>query len=336
MLARPLALLVLVAACGDAAPPRPATGRAALPPLVATAAGPDDVVVATVDDRPVWGSCVAAQAAAGARSRQDALAQCLALELAAQEAERRGLGADPELLAERRRVLAAALVDREVTRKVTTPADLPAALVDEVWRRNQWRAVRQEYRGSFFARIELEDPAGTPADRAAEAAIRAAHATLAGRADLFPPDVEAAVRAAAAPDQEVSTGTPEAATYGEGSRLQAYYHEPLFAIGGIGQVAPPVRGPYGWDLILYTSRLEPWTRSRDQILAELFPAMRLRWFQQWTQQLARSHGARVLVDDATLREALGVETEDGDAAGAGGDGEGARPGPAPAPGGGAP
>lgn len=297
--------VLAIAACGDAAPPRPAPAARTLPSLEATRAAPDDIVVARVNDRPVWGSCVAAQAAAARVDARTALDQCIDLELGAQEAERRGLGTDAAVAEAYAQALAAALVDREFTDKVKTVADLPPQLVEETFKKNEWRMHRLEYRDSFFARIETTAPEGSPEEVAAGEAARAAYATLAARADLFPPDVENAVRAAVRPGQKVSTGTPEAATFGPGSRLQAYYHEPLFRIPAIGQVAPPVRGPYGWDLILYTSRIDPLERTREQVLDELFPAMRIRWFLQWTTQLGRGHVEPVPHDDETLRQLLG-------------------------------
>jgi hypothetical protein len=298
--------LLALAACGDAAPSRPPATTRTLT-LEATPAGPDDVIVARVDGRPVWGSCVAAQAAGRALTRDAALDECVALEVAAQEAERRGLAASPDVLEEADRVMAAALVDREVTDKVTSVADLPASLVEGVWKKNAWRAHRLEYRGSFFARIEVSQAEGTPADLAAGAAARAAYATLEGRRDLFPADVEAAMRATAGPGMKVTAAGLEPATHGEGSRLQAYYNEPLFALDAIGEVTPPVRGPYGWDLILYTRRIDPLERSRDEVLAELFPALRVRWFLQWAHSLGERHQVRPLADDATVRAALGGE-----------------------------
>jgi hypothetical protein len=272
-------------------------------------AGPDDVVVARVDGQPVFASCVAAQAVGRPIGARAALDECIALELGAQEALRRALDRDPELTETYVKTLATALVDREVRGKVSTTADLPAPLVEDVFKKNAWRMHREEYRGSFFARIETKAPEGSPEDVAAAEAIRAAHATIAGRRDLFPADVEAAVRAAARPGQTVSVAAPDPATSGPSSRLQEYYHQPLFALADIGQVAAPVHGPYGWDLILYTSRLEPLERTREQMLDELFPAMRVRWFMQWTAELGKRHGAQPLVDDATLRELLGTDEE---------------------------
>lgn len=311
---RPVAALALLApalalaACDDA--PRPqhrAAPTRTLPDLAATAAGPDDVVVATVDGRPVWGSCVAAQAALHGGARQAALDDCIDLELAAQEAERRGLAADPDVGAEVTRALAVALVDREITHGVQSVADLPASVVDEVWRKQSWRMHRPEYRFSFFARVELppKEPEGSPADLAAAATARAAAAALAGRPGLFPADVEAAMRAAARPDQKITVATPEAAT--ATSVLQAYYREPLFKLTAVGELTPPVRGPYGWDLILYTGQITALERTRDEVLAEMLPMLRMRWFMQWTTQLEKALGVTRYYDDRSLPGLLGED-----------------------------
>lgn len=302
-----LSTVLAIAACGDASPPRPAATARPLPSLEATRAGADDVIVARVNDRPVWGSCVAAQAAATRVDARAALGQCIDLELAAQEAERRGLTGDPAVVEAYDQALASALVEREITDKVKTVADLPPPLVEDTFEKNEWRASRPEYRGSFFARVETTAPEGSPEYVAAEQTARTAHMAIGNRADLFPPDVEAALRAAARPDQKVSTGTPDPGTLGEGSRLQKYYHEPLFRIPAIGQVSPPVPGPYGWDLILYTSRLDPFERTRAQVLDELFPAMRIRMFMMWAAQIGKGHVQPVPHTEEELRQLLGGE-----------------------------
>src|SRR5262245_24622681 len=87
-------LLVLVA-CGSSkapAPPTPTGPPAAWLPTPAA----DDVQVATVNGKPVWGSCVTAQGAHAA-SKQDALKQCIDFELMAQAADARGLATDPDV-----------------------------------------------------------------------------------------------------------------------------------------------------------------------------------------------------------------------------------------------
>lgn len=300
--------MIALAACGDAAPPRPSTSARAVPSLAATAAGATDVVVARVNERPVWASCVAAQARAVGVDARAALKQCIDLELAAQEAERRGLGADPDVALALEQALASRFVEVEFTQKMKTVADLPASIVDEFWKKYAFRMHRQEYRGSYYARVDCKEavcPPGSPADVAAKSSADKAYALLAGRADVFPIDVENAVKASVTPGQTIAYEAVMETTQGTGARILPYYHEPLFKIPAIGMVAPPARGPYGYDIILWTSQVTPREWTREQVLDELFAPMRIRAFMQWTAQLGKSHGARPIADDETLRAAFG-------------------------------
>jgi hypothetical protein len=299
---------LVVAGCGDAAPPRAQTTARAVPSLVATAEGTGDVVVARVDERPVWGSCVAAQAKANHVDAHAALDQCIELELAAQEAERRGLAADPDVALAHEQALASRFVEVEFSSKMRTVADVPAAVVDEFWKKYAFRMHRQEYRGSYYARVvckEKDCPPGSPQDLAAKASAEKAYARLAGRKDLFPADLDDAVNASLSAGQTMQHEQVFETTKGPGARILPYYHEPLFEIPAIGMVAPPAHGPYGWDIILWTSQVTPREWTREQVLEELLPSMRVRAFMQWTSQLGKAHGARPVADDATLRAAFG-------------------------------
>ena len=80
-------LVVFAVACSGSKAPPPPTPSGPAASLTATAAH-DDVQVATVNGRPVRGSCVTEQAARGA-TRDDALKQCIDFELMAQVAEAR-------------------------------------------------------------------------------------------------------------------------------------------------------------------------------------------------------------------------------------------------------
>src|SRR4051812_37787776 len=111
---RRLAVVVLVgfAGCGRSAAPTPRAHSTALGgELIDPGAGSGDVIVATVDGRPVWGSCVAGHMAARGVDRDRALEDCIDLELLAAAAIHRGLAADPDTQTE----LRAALVDGFVT-----------------------------------------------------------------------------------------------------------------------------------------------------------------------------------------------------------------------------
>ena len=68
-----------------------------------------------------------------------------------------------------------------------------------------------------------------------------------------------------------------------------------------------MRGPWGWDVILYTDRLAPLEQSRDKILDDLFPRMRMRWFVTWSSQLEKALGVVRYYDDRSLPELLGEE-----------------------------
>ena len=301
-------LLVAVAACGGSTgsgPPAPPRTQV-VASLVATPGGPGDLVVATVGDRPVWGSCVAAQAAGDPARRRAALDECIALEVAAQEAERRGLDRDPDVIDAGRRALVARLVDVELTDKIHTVADLPASFVEPIFAKQAYRLDRPEFRGNFFARIVIDEKErGTPADQAAEAAARAVHQRLAGRTDLFPRDVEDALRAAAPAGMKVEAAAPERMTR-EG--LLPYYADALFALPAVGTVAAPVRSKWGWDLILFTSHIPARRSSKDEVLADLFPRLRQLYFERWSQQLGKGHAVQILADADTLRRVLGGES----------------------------
>src|SRR6185436_9235466 len=131
MRARVLLLPVLVLGACRAEAPAARTGAGAwASPGASPPAGPGDAIVATVDSRPVWGSCVAAQLARGGRSRRAALDECIDFELLAQAAEARGLGRapDPELERARRAAMVGRLVETGFEDRYRTPADLGATL----------------------------------------------------------------------------------------------------------------------------------------------------------------------------------------------------------------
>lgn len=289
----------------------PATAPSVAPPRLAIApvappAGPDDVVVARVGGQPVWASCVAAQARGRKVDVRTALADCVDLEVAAQEALRRGLDRDPQVLERTEQALVARFIDREFTARYQSPADLPPAFVEPIFRKNEWRLARDEYRTSFFVRVEVgeDEPAGGPVDREALAVIRAAHASLAGRKDLFPADVEAAVRAAAGPSGKILAAPFKGTT---GDDVKPYYRDALFAIGAIGEVSAPVRGPWGWDLVLWTDVLPAGRWTREQVLADLWRPMRQRFFVAWAAEAGRGHEVVAMAAPEVIERLLGGE-----------------------------
>lgn len=295
------AALAAAGACGTEAPPPAPAG--APEPLASPAARPGDVVVATVDGRPVWGSCVAAQVARGAPARRAALDECIDFELLARAAEARGLAGDPEVREAARAALVSRLVETAFEDRYRAPADL-GELVDRVVDRYRDQMDKPELRASAFARIEVPEGAPPEADAAARALAERIAGALAGETGLFPVHLReaadrlaAADRSAAGAGLRVTHGDFRAATR-EG--LVPPYAEALYAIPEVGRIAAPVRTAWGWDVILLTERIAPRVYTREEIAAEVFPDVRRQHFQRWVNGLARSLGVRVELDAARI------------------------------------
>ncbi|MEZ4404606.1 MAG: hypothetical protein R3B06_31590 [Kofleriaceae bacterium] len=287
-----VALAVAAAACGGAPAPAPTRG-----PIDVTAqpAGPDDPVVARVDGRPVYGSCVAAQARGRHLDRAAALAECVDLEVLAGAAVARGLDRDPDVAAARHDAGAVRLLDVAYRARFQRFDDLPASFRDPIFAKNRDRMVRPESRASYFARIEVDRAARPgPVDDAAKRAIDLAYAALAPRSDLFKQDLQPALDAAvAAVDPSLKTTVGLAAPTEQDFGLREYYRRALFSVDAIGRVAAPVASPWGWDMILYTDFRRPPPMTEAEFKAKLFTPARQAYFNQWLDGLARGHAVEV-------------------------------------------
>jgi len=302
---RAFAVLVcggLVACGGGGTPSAPKASTT----IVAPPASPDDVQVATVNGRPVWGSCVARQASSG-KAREVAVRECIDFELLSQLAEERALASDPEV----REALHTALVDRVVAlgyeQKFTEPADFGTAMVSAVAARDRQRS-RPAMRSSTYLRVTIDPP--TPAQMMdpsdpREAAARAIAERLAAKlapetgllsASLLDAAEPFRAEAAAARLKIDHSDTPFYAAVG----LDKAYADALFAIAEVGRTSGPVRTPWGWDVILYTGAIAPFEQTRDELARELLPAVKREYFPVWVKQLAQAMGATITYDETNL------------------------------------
>ena len=294
-----IGLAVVLWACGGGGAPAPAHAPAVkLPSIEARPAAPDDPVVAKVDGRPIYGSCVAAQAAALHEDRRHALDDCIGFELLAGAAAAHGVAKDPDVIDRYRQALVGRFLDVDFRDKYRTFADLPASISGPAFDSLKWRMHRPEYRYSVYVRAVLGDQATPADDRAAHDLIDQIYARVAGRKDLFPADLFAIAREVAGPRTIELLPTP----YGTGvdGPGDPTYTRPLFALGAIGEVTPPVRTTWGWDLILWTDTLPPLETSADELRAWMFPELRRAWFEHWIDDLARADDAQITIDDARL------------------------------------
>ncbi|HTJ41771.1 MAG TPA: hypothetical protein VL463_06725 [Kofleriaceae bacterium] len=291
-------LVVVVVACSGKSQPHARSSRIALPSIDQTPRSKDDPIVAKVDGHPIYGSCVATQAAAHHADAKHALDECIGFELLAHAALARGVEQDPDVGDAYRRALVSRFVDVEFRDHYATFDDLPQELRDAAYEKFKWRLHRPEYRYAVYVRATLGDKATPADDDAAHALIQAVYDRLKDRRDLFADDLYEAADAVAGAKQIDKSAQP----YGTGldGPGERSFTTPLFSIPDIGMVAPPARTKWGWDLILYVGKLPALETTPDELRAWLFPELRHAWFEQWTEDLAKAENANIVVDEDRL------------------------------------
>jgi hypothetical protein len=287
-------LVVFLLACSGSPAPTPAASG---PPasLTATAAR-NDVQVATVNGRPVWGSCVSAQASRGA-TRDDALAQCIDFELMAQTAEERGLATDSDVVLATRTALVSQLVAQEYEDKLTKPEDF-GTFWTRTLERNRGRFDHPEARGSTYVRVEVAKNASPAVEQAAKQRIDKIYAALANERGLMKPHLEDIAKATdgASSDLKISTAPP-AIRHGQ---LVEPYAAALFAIPEIGRVSPPARTNWGWDVVLWDSVVPEVHATQEEIVATAMPEIKRSYFPHWVNQVAKSLGVQIQIVEKNL------------------------------------
>ena len=278
-------LVLAVCSCGGSEPPQ----RTHSVSPIATPTGPEDVVVAQVNGRPIYGSCVTAQSRG--KTREAALDECVAFELLAQAADARGLSRDPDVVDATR----AALVNREVElgfeQKYKTPADLKPVL-DAFIERNRAHLVVRELRSSAYIRFNLPPKVEDPQ---AQWKIEALAQKLSREEGLLAPHLEAYAKAVD-PKLEVAD-----IKYFPKLGLALGYRDALFAIEEVGKVYPhAVRTQWGWDVILLTGVKPEKRYTREEAAEEAFPEVRRGYFTTWVDQIAKSLGVKITIDDKAV------------------------------------
>jgi peptidyl-prolyl cis-trans isomerase C len=259
-------LLVLVAACGGSTQPPPPLPSGPPAPMVAPGAGSDDVIVATVNGRPVWGSCVAAQ---------HSLDDCIGFELLAQEAQKRGLDRDPDVALGTRTAMVNQLVAKEYEAKYTHPGDF-----GDVWQRlvesRRYRWDHPEVRASFYVRVP---------DQAVAEKIAAEAAKQTG---WMSPMLYDMAKQIAGKDVEHADVPPKLAR-----QLEDHYGAALYAIPAIGRTSPATHTAWGWDVILFSDALPEIHLNDQQLIAEVLPEVQRSFFSVWVHQLELAMGIHV-------------------------------------------
>ena len=297
---RPWFLLVLAAACGGGSSPSDeAPPHRDVPTISAIAPreGADDLEVAKVNGRPVWGSCVRQQIARGAKTREAALDECIQFELMAQVAEQRGLATDPTVVEATRRELVSREVAVDFEDKTAKPADLGERMTKWL-AQNAWRMHRPDLRASSYARVNVPKDASPEIEAKAKALSGAIAAALAGQPGLLPADLEDTAKRLGK-DSGLKLDIQEV-TVSARTSLDVAYGDALYSVPEVGRIAGPVRTRWGWDVILWNGGLPPKESTQAEIAAEVFPELRRAAFQFWVNDLVKQLGLKIEVDAALL------------------------------------
>jgi hypothetical protein len=210
----------------------------------------------------------------------EALADCVDLELLAAEAVRRGLLARTD----HQEALRAALVDRfvaeEFEARFHTSADLPAAAVDRYVKLRAADLERPEIRTMVYFRAPVPRTAapGSPEDLAAKAFATEVHAAIGGRDDLYHWELKATA-------ERLANGRKFEFAAPRAGGLQEDFGRAAYAVPDIGQVSPPTRTPWGWDVILIVDIRRAVKRTPEELLAA-DPLAVVRWyFDDWARTI---------------------------------------------------
>lgn len=268
--------------------------------IVAPRASDADLVVAQVNGRPVWGSCVTEQTSRGAPDRKAALEQCIAFELLAQESEKRGLAADPTVADAARTAMVSELVATEFEARYQKPQDLGATM-EALLTKNAWRMHRPDLRASAYVRAVVPPNAAPDVEPRAKQIAEAIASELAGQTGLFRSHLlTVAERHAKGTGIEIEsqdvTQTTRTGAY------EAPYLEALFSIPELGQVSKPARTKRGWDVVLWSGGLPPKETTREQLGWEVFTDLRRAQFTVWVNQLIKDAGIRIDLDQAAVAQ----------------------------------
>ena len=280
-------VFVTLAACSA----DPAPQQRAAPSAIATPY-PGDVIVAQVNGRPVWGSCVTAQR----KAARAALDECIAFELLAQEAERRALATDPIVVDATRTALVDRLVETGFDERYKSPADL-ATVIDAHIERHKARLERPEARASAYIRFEVPKTDDARAKQLAEQLI----AKLKDERGLHPAHL---VDTAIAMFGVQAFSTETVAFYAHAT-MDKPYADALFSIDDVGRIHPqPVRTRWGWDVILLHGVQPAKKYTRDEAANEVFGEVRRNYFNLWVNQIAKSLGVTITIDPKRVAKVL--------------------------------
>jgi hypothetical protein len=292
-----LAIIVLfvLAACGGPPPEsRPVSqGEAYTGPWAPAPVSQDDLLVAEVGEQKIYASDVQRLARTTGQTARQATEDLIGQALLADEARRRGLMDDPEVVEAMRNARARVLIAREFAAKYTGPESVSMSDVEQAWKdaRVQYHFNHPEVRVVHYYRFKAGEKASPEQWAKAKAAIEA----MAVRVAATPPHSEDAFVALGdlvKDEHQLEVEHSQIWTTLRGRTVEEFA-DAAFAVPAAGQVGKPFRTQWGWEMI-YLKEIDP-ERHDDvnaaapEIRKNIFEASRAKAFTTWADGLVARH-----------------------------------------------
>jgi hypothetical protein len=304
------ALLLVLVGCGQRGAEAPAVGKGE------RYAGPmnpprESEVVATVNGERIYAVDLARQMKVRGQRADEAIQELIAAELLAQEAFRRGLAGDPDVVDANKRERVRVLVTRDFERSFDGPEDVPQDMVDTMLSRPNVLLLfdHEPVHDVAYIRAQAKKTATPEVDAAARAAAYAFYDLAraerpATREEFFAvaQRLPAGMKVTAAPTQRYQT------TRDQGPGEPSFAHA-AFTLKKKGDVSEPARTPWGWDVI-YLHDIIP---AKHTPRAEIEADIRKRIFEEarraaWTQFLDRLLADRTVQKNEALLDLVEVDS----------------------------
>jgi hypothetical protein len=315
-----LAALAAAAGCGQGEDDSGAQRSAPAPTVATRAHAAGRTVVATVNGEPIYGDCVATQAGAAGIDVDAALARCIDFEVLAQEAARRGLLGDSDVLDARRTEMVRALVEQEYAPTLDDPSDVPITDLHWLWESQlQRRYNRPELRRATYCRapVAKDAPAGGPEDQRARKLAEGMYAALSAMGRLDAAHLAPLCWMVSGGQEVKTTASPTRPFTHDGQqeagRYAPEFAEAAFSVAAVGDMSRPARTSWGWDLVLVTDILPAQSRTFEQAEPEMRDILihradtapyRNRMFEAWIKRYMDAARVQVFPDNVPDDQAL--------------------------------
>ena len=312
-------LLVLCTAApgchrGGKAPSAPATaaderftGSLSAPP----SAGSE--VVAEVNGDPIYADDVRVQAAGRDISAHQALDELIAVQLLAQEAQRRGLADAPEIVEVRRRERVRRLIDTVFLPTMDGPDKVPEALVERAWQTPEIRSYYDHDVGHRCAFVRVIAPAKATPD--VDGAARAAAQQLLAVAQAAHPATGESFLALMASTAQARGFKIEKSTFvavDNAANVDPAFTAAAFSLHARGDISALTRTPWGWDILfldeILPARHVPREVDAVEIREHLFPDAQKDAFLAWLSSLPAAQRVQLQPSVSALLEQIAVDS----------------------------